>query len=248
MAWAAIMKRTMRSYGQFCPVAKAAEIFAQRWTPLIIRELLLGNHRFNELAHGLPKIPHSVLSQRLRSLERQGVLERRWDKKGRLEYWLTPAGDELFDIVWKLGEWGQRWANRDIGLDDLDPELLMWDMRRRIHLDRLPQTRVVAQFDFTGFRHETIWLVLERQEVSVCFHDPGLPVDLLITTDTLALHRVWMGRLPILEAIRKGLIAIDGPTHLARAFPRWLALSTFASIPPAAEGSGPVVPLEAPLH
>ncbi len=242
------MKRTMRSYGQFCPVAKAAEIFAQRWMPLIIRELLLGSHRYNELAHGLPRIPHSVLSQRLRFLEHRGLLERRLDKKGRLEYWLTPAGDELFDVVWKLGEWGQRWANHDIGPDDLDPKLLMWDMRRRIHLDRLPQTRVVAQFDFTGSRRETIWLVLEPQEVSVCFHDPGLPVDLLITTDTLALHRVWMGRLSILDAIKKGHMVIDGPPHLARALPRWLALSSFASVPPAGDSKGPVVPLEAPLR
>ena len=227
------MKPVMGGYGQFCPVAKAAEIFAQRWTPLIIRELLLGSHRFNELAHGLPQIPNSVLSQRLRYLERQGVLERRPDGKGRIEYWLTPAGDELFEIIWKLGERGQRWANAEIGPDDLDPKLLMWDMHRRIHLDRLPQTRVVAQFQFTGARRETIWLVLERQDISVCFRDPALDVDLLIMTDTLALHRVWMGRLSMSDALKEGLIEIDGPRELARAFPRWLALSAFASVPPA---------------
>lgn len=221
----------MGGYGQFCPIAKAAEIFAQRWTPLIIRELLLGSHRFNELAHGLPHIPHSVLSQRLRSLERQGVLERRSDGKTRVEYWLTPAGDELFDVVWKLGEWGQRWANSDIGPDDLDPKLLMWDMRRSIHLDRLPSSRVVAQFEFTGAKRETIWLVLERHDVSVCFQDPGLDADLLITADTLALHRVWVGRLSMSDAIKQGLFQVDGPRELARAFPEWLALSAFASVP-----------------
>jgi DNA-binding HxlR family transcriptional regulator len=228
-----IMKPAMGGYGQFCPIAKAAEIFAQRWTPLIIRELLLGSHRFNDLARGLPHIPHSVLAQRLRSLETQGVVERRPDERGRIEYWPTPAGDELFDVIWKLGEWGQRWANTEIGPDDLDPKLLMWDMRRRIHLDRLPQTRVVAQFEFTGAKRETIWLVLERYDVSVCFHDPGLDVDLLITTDTLALHRVWMGRLSMSDALKEGLVEIDGPRELARAFPNWLALSAFSDVQPA---------------
>jgi DNA-binding HxlR family transcriptional regulator len=223
----------MGGYGQFCPIAKAAEIFAQRWTPLILRELLLGSHRFNELAHGLPHIPNSVLAQRLRSLERQGVVERRSGQKGRVEYWPTPAGDELFDVIWKLGEWGQRWANSDIDPDDLDPKLLMWDMRRRIHLDRLPETRIVAQFEFTGARRETIWLALDRHDVSVCFHDPGLNVDLVITTDTLALHRVWMGRLSMSDALKEGLVEVDGPREQARAFPTWLMLGTFASVPAA---------------
>lgn len=231
MAQAATMKPIMSGYGQFCPVAKAAEIFAQRWTPLIIRELLMGSHRFNDLTRGLPQIPRSILSERLRSLERQRVIERRPDGNGRIEYWLTPAGDELFHVVWKLGEWGQRWANREIGPDDLDPKLLMWDMRRRIHLDRLPGNRVVAQFEFTGAKQDKIWLVLERHDVSVCFHDPGLNADLLITADTLALHRVWMGRLSLPEAIKARLIEIDGPRDMARAFPTWLALSAFASVP-----------------
>ena len=234
------MKLKMRGYGQFCPVAKGAEIFAQRWTPLIIRELLLGSHRFNELARGLPQIPNSLLSQRLRSLEKQGVLERRSAQKGRIEYWLTPAGDELFDVIWKLGEWGQRWANREVGPDDLEPKLLMWDMRRRIHLDRLPQNRVVAQFDFTGAKGGTYWLVLERHDVSVCFHDPGLDVDLLIKTDTLALHRVWMGRLSMADALKQGFVEIEGPRDLARAFPSWLALSAFASVPAANMSPGRV--------
>lgn len=227
------MASTMSGYGQFCPVAKASEIFAQRWTPLIIRELLLGSHRFSDLTNGLSQIPRSVLSQRLRSLEHQGIVERRVDRGRKTEYWLTQAGEELLDVIWKLGEWGQRWVNSDIGEEDLDPKLLMWDMRRRVNVDRLSETRVVARFQFTGARRETIWLVLERDDVSVCFRDPGPEAELLITADTLAMHRVWMGRLAMADALKRGLIEIDGPRELARAFPGWLALSSFASIPAA---------------
>jgi DNA-binding HxlR family transcriptional regulator len=225
----------MRAYGGFCPVAKAAEIIAERWTPLIIRELLMGSHRFHALEQGVPGIPHSLLAQRLRALERAGIVERRPDANGkRAEYWLTPAGQELFDIVRTLGEWGQRWVNHDIGPSDTDPQLLMWDMHRRIHLDRLPDRRVVVQFDLRGVRPGTYWLVLEQPEPSVCLKDPEFGVDLLVTADTVALHRVWMGRLALADAMHQGLVEVDGPSDLVRAFPGWLALSLFASVPPAA--------------
>ncbi len=159
----------MRSYGGFCPVAKAAEVIAERWTPLIVRELIAGSHRFHELERGLPGIPRSLLVDRLRSLEHAGVVERRVDAGGkRPEYHLTLAGQELFSVIWALGEWGQRWANRDIGPLDVDPQLLMWDMRRRIHLDQLPERRVVVLFEFRGASQQTVWLVLEQPEPSVC--------------------------------------------------------------------------------
>jgi DNA-binding HxlR family transcriptional regulator len=220
------------AYGQYCPVAKASEIIAERWTPLIIRELVLGSHRFNDLERGLPHISRSLLASRLRQLERAGIIERRAEAGAhRVEYHLTPAGQELEPIITQLGAWGQRWVNRDIGPDDLDPSLLVWDMRRRIHQERLPARRVAVQIDFVGPRHGSYWLLLEPSEVTVCVTDPGFDVDLLVTADTVALHRVWIGRLSFGAAVRDGLITLDGPREVARAFPTWLALSSFASIP-----------------
>ena len=219
----------MRSYGQFCPVAKAAEIFAERWTPLIVRELACDSYRFNELERGLPGISRSLLSQRLRSLERAGIVERQFGTTNRaVRYRLTPAGQELSDVVLLLGEWGQRWVNSEISLDELDPTLLMWDVHRRINVPLLPDRRVVAQFDFIGARRQSIWLILERPEPSVCFKDPGFDVDLFITADTMALHRVWIGHMSYANALRAGLIDVDGPSELTRSLPAWLALSMFA--------------------
>jgi len=224
----------VKSYGGFCPVAKAAEVVAERWTPLIIRELLTGSHRFHEFERGLPGVPHSLLVQRLRSLERAGVIERRVVKDARRpEYHLTAAGQELSGIVASLGEWGQRWMHQTIGPKDVDPKLLMWDMHRRINLDRLPDRRIVIQFDFRGLKQQSFWLVLERPEPSVCFQDPGFEVDLWVTADTVALHNVWMGRRSFADALDEGRIEVDGPSDLARSFPSWLALNTFAHVPPA---------------
>jgi DNA-binding HxlR family transcriptional regulator len=218
----------VRSYGQFCPVAKAAEILAERWTPLIVRELLTGSHHFNEIEQGVPRIPRSVLVQRLRSLERAGLVERR-DRA----YYLLPAGLELFDVIDRMGAWGQRWLNREIHAGDLDPDLLMWDVHRRLNWDCLPERRVVVQFDLRGARPKSYWLVLDAGESSICFTDPGFEIDLLVTADTLALHRVWMGRLALRAALDRDLIQIEGPRGLVRAFPSWLALNYFAGIPPA---------------
>lgn len=222
----------MRTYGGFCPIAKAVELLGDRWTLLIIRELLCNSHRFSELQQGLPGIPRSLLADRLRMLARAGAIDRREDGK-RVEYHLTQSGEELFEIVWGLGEWGQRWVNHTIDDDDVDPNLLMWDMHRRIHLDRLPPRRVVAQFDFRGVHRGSYWLVLEQPEPSVCYHDPGFEVDLWIGVDTVTLHRVWVGHLSLGDAIRQGSITVEGMPDLVKAFPSWLALSMFAGIPAA---------------
>jgi DNA-binding HxlR family transcriptional regulator len=222
------------TYGQFCPVAKASEVIAERWTPLIVRELALGSHRFNDLERGLPRISRSLLASRLRQLERAGVIERRVEAKShRVGYYLTKAGEELEPIITQLGVWGQRWANRDIGPDDLDPLLLTWDMRRRIYRERLPQRRVCVQFDFTGACRESVWMLLEPSDVTVCLTDPGFDLDLLVTADTAALHRVWIGRLSFGVALRDGLIRLQGARDVVRGFPRWLAFSSYASIPSA---------------
>ena len=224
----------MKDYGQFCPIAKAAEVFAQRWTPLILRELLMGSDRFNDLERGLPRISRSMLMRRLRSLEDDGLLKRSIDRSAGIpRYRLTEAGSELFDIVKGLGDWGQKWVNHDVEPQDLDPDLLLWDMHRRINIDQLPAQRVVAQFDLHGSHEQRYWLIFEKPNPSVCYKDPELEVDVIINADTLALHRVWMGRDDFVSAIRRGDIEIDGPREIVRALPDWFALSLFASIPSA---------------
>ena len=228
----------MPTYRQFCPVAKAAEIFAERWTPLIMRELLLGSHRFSEIEAGVPRMSKSLLAQRLRFLQRAGLIERRLGNDGRSpEYHLTAAGQELWNVVEQLGVWGQRWANLELAPDDIDPDLLMWDLRRRINWDQVPDQRVVIQFDFSGMRTGSYWLVLDRGDASVCLTHPGFETDLLVTADTLAFHQIWVGHLTFPEALRRQLIHIDGPRDLARGFPTWLALSMFAHIAPVAAGA-----------
>lgn len=224
----------MKSYGQFCPIAKASEILMERWTPLVLRELLMGCRRFNEIERGVPRIPRSLLVQRLRALERAGVIERRPGPNGRTqEYHLTPAGEEALPVLTQLGEWGQRWANGDVEISELDPSLLMWDMRRRIDRSRLPAGRIVVQFDFTGQLRESWWVVIEPEEISVCREDFGFEVDLLVTADTRTLHRLWIGRTTWDAALRSEAIRLDGPRKLVRDFPSWLELSRFAAIPPA---------------
>lgn len=218
----------MRGYGQFCPVAIASEIFAERWTPLVVRELFCGSRRFNELVIGLPRIPRSVLVQRLRTLETSGVVKRRVDETGRnVEYHLTPAGIELGDVVVRLGDWGQRWADTPVGPRNLDPDLLMWDIHRRLDTERLPEQRAVVQIDLSGANVKSYWLILERPEPSVCRTDPGFEPDLVVEADSVALHRVWVGQLGLEQALREGLIELHGPEELRRAFPGLLKLSLF---------------------
>lgn len=221
----------MKTYGQFCPVAKAAEIFAQRWTPLIIRELLMGSRRFSELEYGMPRIPRSLLTQRLRALEDAGVVIRKSTEKGKwAEYHLTEAGADLLDVIMRLGDWGQKWVNHDIGPDDVDPVLLVWDMHRRVNIELLPEERVVVQIDFTGAATGTYWLVLERPEPSVCMWDPGFETDLFVAADTISIHRVWMGMTSIAECVDDGLIELDGLAAHVHAFPRWFKLSVFSDV------------------
>ncbi len=221
----------MKTYGQFCPVAKAAEIFAQRWTPLILRELLMGSRKFSELEIGLSRIPRSLLTQRLRTLETAGLLARKIEGNGkRAEYHLTEAGADLFEVVKGLGDWGQKWVNHHIGHDDVDPALLVWDMHRRVNVEFLPEKRVVVQIGFHGIAKGTYWLVLERPEPSACYQHPGLEVDLFVSADTVAIHRVWMGMMSFTECMDDGLIELDGLTAHVDAFPGWFKLSIFSDV------------------
>ncbi len=223
-----------RGYGQFCPVAKASEVVAERWTPLVLRELIGGSHRFNDLLRGVPLMSRSLLSKRLRELERAGVVERRPSPGGRgPAYHLTPAGEELTPIIIALGEWGQRWARDDLHEDELDPTVLLWDMHRNIAIDRLPAHRVVVQFFFPDAPRvatRRIWLVLDRPEVEVCFKDPGFELDLVVTASLRTLTQAWMGDIPLADVLGSEEVRIEGRRELVEAFPGWLKLSMFAGL------------------
>jgi DNA-binding HxlR family transcriptional regulator len=221
----------MNLYGQYCPVARASEILADRWTPLIVRELLADIHRFNDLDRGLPGISRALLVERLRRMERIGVVERRTSSEGRLtEYYLTRAGRELQQVIDVLGGWGARWAFGDPRPTELDPVVLLWWMRRRVHRQRLPMRRVVIQFDFRGGRTGSYWLVLERTDVSVCLQHPKFDIDLQVTADINAFYRVWLGRITLAEATRERQVRLKGMPAVIRAFPHWFAWSPMMDV------------------
>lgn len=214
----------MYKYAQYCPVAAGAAIAGDYWSLLIVRELLDGADRFNALVRTLPGISRSVLVQRLRRLEQAGVLERCVATKGRMtSYRLTPAGAELRAIIDALGAWGARWGLEEPALDNLDPVLLLWLLRRRITLSALPPRRVVVQIDIRGRKTGSCWYVLEPAEASLCFHHPGFEIDLLLRVDAVTLYRLWLGRTTMVEALRDELAHLDGPPALVRAFPCWFA-------------------------
>jgi DNA-binding HxlR family transcriptional regulator len=210
-------------------VARAAEILADRWTVLIIRELLADVSHFNELERGLPHISRTLLAERLRRLERASVLEQRIDAGGkRTGYRLTPAGRDLQRIIDDLGGWGARWAFGNPRPNELDPIVLMWWMRRRVCLDRVPRRRVVIRFDFRGGPKQSYWLLIEQNDVSVCLKDPGHDIDVLVTADIIAFYRVWLGRSTLSEALRRKQVQLDGAPADIREFPEWFAWSPMA--------------------
>ena len=212
----------VRSYGQFCPVAKAAEILAERWTLLVVRELLAGSHRFNELRRGVPLMSPALLTKRLGELERAGIVERRPLEVGRGSwYGLTPAGAALRPVVALLGEWGDRWVTHDIGPEDLDPALLMWDVRRHLDTAELPAQEAVIRFTFRGAPsgRRWWWLVVDGEEVDLCVTDPGFDVDLTVSASIKAMIHVWLGHVTIKDALSSGEVTVDGATEFARSFP-----------------------------
>jgi DNA-binding HxlR family transcriptional regulator len=223
----------MKGYGQFCPVAKAAEVLAERWTPLVLRELTCGSTRFNDLRRGVPLMSSSLLSQRLKFLEQEGVIERRRAPSGRgYEYHLTDAGQELRPLISTMGEWGQRWVRSRFGPEDLDVALLMWDMKRSVRPENFPRRRIVVAFEFTEAppNKSHWWLVSEQTEVDLCLNDPGYEVDLFIATDVRTMTAVWMGDVPLESAMASGALEAHGPTDLRRRLGAWLGLSAFAPI------------------
>ena len=226
----------MKSFGQFCPVAVASEIFAERWTPIILRELFSGSHRFNEIHRCIPLISRPLLVRRLRDLEAAGVVRSTAPEKGKpREYHLTESGREFRAAIDALGAWGQRWTVR-VQPDNLDSGLLMWNIRRRVALERLPERRVVVHFELRGVPTgrsmlKKCWLILQRSGCEVCLSDPGYEVDVCVEADLASLAAVWLGDLPFAEAVREKKIRLTGSPALTRQFPAWLLLSHFAAVP-----------------
>lgn len=226
----------MSSYGQFCPVAMGAEIFAERWTPLILRELLLGSRRFNDLHRGMPRISRNLLTQRLHSLQKSGIIEQLDVESGHgHEYQLTQAGRELGAVIESLGMWGYRWASKDLTDEHLDPDFLMWALRRMIRVDALPHERVVCLFRFRQYRDRFYWLVLQRPEADLCLSDPGYDVSLEVEAKVEALAHVYLGHVPLLQAMRAGDVEVHGAPRYRNALASWLGVTHFAG--PATEAT-----------
>jgi DNA-binding HxlR family transcriptional regulator len=221
----------MDGYAQFCPVAKAAEVIDQRWTLLVLRELVAGSTRFNDLHRGLPRMSRTLLSRRLTQLDRKGIVERRETPDGPV-YELTGAGRELLPVIVAIGEWGVRWMN---ALDDadLDPAFLLWDVHRRIDHDALPPGRTVLALRFTdvvpALRYW--WLLLTPDDVDVCDEDPGLDTDVSVETTVAEFVRVWRGDVDWDEAVARDRIRLRGSRSLCRQAPAWFRLSYFAGVP-----------------
>ena len=231
------MSPVQKGYGQYCPIAKGAEIFAERWTPLIIRNLHVGAHTFTEIAAGCPRISSTLLAQRLQGLERAGVVERRPHPraKGWL-YYLTPAGQELVEVALQLGNWGARWL--ELAPEDYDPFVVLWAWKMHVALDRLPQPRIVIGFDLRDRPREKFWLLLQKPEAELCVKHPGYDEDLVITTDSRTLTLVHLGRLPVAEAERAGAWHVDGSPALVRGLSTWGGFySTFAGVRPVGRAS-----------
>ena len=219
------------SYHQFCPVAKAMELLDERWTLLIVRELVTGSQHFNQLRRGLPRMSPTLLSKRLNQLARAGIVDRQTDGH-EVRYVLTQAGHELRPVVEALGIWGVRWIG-ELGDQDLDPHLLMWDMHRHVNREELPDGRTVIQFRFHDVpaAQRDWWLVITPDDVDVCDFDPGHDVSVTVSASLRPMVEVWMGDLDWPAALRSGSIEMHGPADMRRALPRWFELSTFAAVP-----------------
>ncbi len=222
---------SQHGYKQFCPLAMAAEVLCTRWTMVLIRELIAGSTRFNDIRRGVPKMSPTLLSQRLKALEESGIVERKPvpTERGVFEYHLTEAGRDLRDVVVAMGMWGQKWVESSLSLKNLDPSLLMWDMRRNLNPKPLPQRRTVVQFvyhDLPSTKRDW-WLVIEPAgEVDLCWADPGFEIDLYVSTDLRTMTAVWMGVTEVSAEREK--FEFSGSREISSTFQTWLGLSPFA--------------------
>lgn len=221
---------TKKKIGQFCPIARAAEILAERWTLLLLRDLLVGTTRFNDLRRAIPQISQSVLAQRLKSLQEAGLVNRALASDGRTwEYHLTQAGRETRPILELAGYWGQRWVHHRLTRDNLHPGALMWAVRMHIDAKQLPAGRTVIGIELSDLKKmRNWWLVVEDGTVDLCQEDPVHETDLIIRTDLVSLTRVYMGELPMSHAVSSGKIKLLGRSQLARSISRWFGTSKFS--------------------
>jgi DNA-binding HxlR family transcriptional regulator len=224
----------MRNYGQYCPIARASAVLAQRWTPIILRNLLNGCTTFTDIAEGAPGMPRSLLTSRLRELERVGVVWSEANPSGRGSlYYPTAAGQDLKELLYALGTWGERWL--ELAPEDVDPYVVLWAWCEwYLERDRLPAHRVVVQFEFPDqpLSSRWFWLVFDGERSEVCRKDPGHEVDLVVEAESMALAEWHLGRVEWNDALRAGRIRVAGPSRLGRMLPTWNRRSAFAEVLP----------------
>lgn len=221
------------SYRQFCPVAMAAELLCTRWTIVVLRELIVGSTRFNDMRRGVPRMSPALLSQRLKELEAAKVIVRTPSptEPGIFEYHLTAAGRELEPLVLAFGVWGQRWVESELSLQHLDAPLLMWDMRRNLNPEPMPKRRSVIQFQYPELPagQRSWWLLVEPDgSVDLCATDPGFDVDLYVSTNLRTMTAIWMGLDTVRAAVSSDRLLLTGDRQLAANIQLWLGLSPFA--------------------
>lgn len=226
---------TANTYGQFCPVAMATEIICTRWTMLIIRELTAGTTRFNDLRRALARISPALLSQRLKELEEAGIVIRRPSRRdsGVMEYHMSESGRELAPIIEAIGVWGHRWVDSELALEQLDVQLLMWDMRRHLNTDPMPERRCVIQFDYNDqpAKMRNWWLIVEPGfDVDLCLTHPGHEIDLYVSTDLRTMTAIWMGHDTVRRAVSDDRLNLTGSRPLASKMQAWLGLNPLAKI------------------
>lgn len=221
----------MRGYGQFCPIAKASEIVSERWTILILRELGAGSDNFNDIRRGLPLISPTLLSNRLKTLEKHDIVRREQNNKA-VRYKLTAAGEELTQIIWQLGTWGHRWVRTDLGEEDLDPSMLVWDIHRTIDTTFFTEALTVIRIEFTDYTSQFHfwWIVIRDADADVCLKDPGYEVDLNISTDLRSLTAAWMGHSTLNKEIKAERIRLTGSSQLKRHINKWLGTNYYAGV------------------
>jgi DNA-binding HxlR family transcriptional regulator len=220
-------------YGQFCPVSMASEMLCSRWTTLVIREMLCGTTRFNDLRRGVPRMSPALLSKRLKELERARIITATRNPNGTTEYHLTEAGEELRPIIVGIGFWGQRWVESELSLKNLDPSLLMWDMRRNLNPEPLPARRCTIQFQYPELPEgrQNWWLVIDAGSVDLCGFDPGYELDLLVRSSLRVMTAIWMGLTAVRKEVEAGRLDLEGDPSMAQAMQHWLGLSPFAAEP-----------------
>lgn len=223
----------MNGYGQYCPMALACEIVAERWTLLVLRELMCGRRRFNEIHRGVPRMSPSLLARRLRTLVDAGLLTQRRSGAAGIEYALTDSGAALAPVLEGLAVWGKSWLPATLSRIAPDPDLIVWDMHRRFNLGRMPETWTVLRIEFTDQpkRKRFRWIMGDKSGVEFCIKDPGREVDLFLETDSRTITGVWYGDMPLKRAIADGRIHLHGPRRLREMFPSWLLLNELAAVP-----------------